>query len=51
MNVPTRLSEVDLDASHIDAILEKLQQHGMVALGEQREVTPDISRIILEAAL
>ncbi|MDG1662527.1 MAG: iron-containing alcohol dehydrogenase [Pseudomonadales bacterium] len=51
MNVPIRLSEVDLDASHIDAILEKLQQHGMVALGEQREVTPDISRIILEAAL
>ncbi|MDB4363571.1 iron-containing alcohol dehydrogenase, partial [Pseudomonadales bacterium] len=48
MNVPTRLSDIDLDASHIDTILEKLQQHGLVALGEQREVTPEISRIILE---
>ncbi|MDA7687438.1 iron-containing alcohol dehydrogenase [Pseudomonadales bacterium] len=51
MNVPTRLSDIDLDASHIDTILEKLQQHGLVALGEQREVTPEISRIILETAL
>ena len=51
MNVPTRLSEIDLDATHIDTILEKLQQHGMVALGERREITPDITRIILEAAL
>jgi len=51
MNMPTRLSEVDLGTSDIDAILEKLQQHGLVALGEQREITPDISRIILEAAL
>lgn len=51
MHLPTRLSEVELDGSHIDSILDKLQQHGMVALGEQREITPDISRIILEAAL
>jgi NADP-dependent alcohol dehydrogenase len=51
MQMPTRMSELDLDASNIDEILEKLQQHGMVALGEQREVTPELSRIILEAAL
>ena len=51
MKVPTRLSDVDLGASDIDTILENLQQHGLVALGEQREVTPDISRIILETAL
>jgi len=51
MNMPTRLSHVDLDASHIDTILDKLKQHGMVALGEQREVTPEISRVILEMAL
>jgi len=51
MNMPTRLSHVDLDASHIDSILDKLKQHGMVALGEQREVTPEISRVILEMAL
>ena len=51
MNLPTRLSDIDLDASHIDTIVEKLQQHGLVALGEQREVTPEISRVILETAL
>lgn len=51
MNMPTRLSEVDLGASDIDAILDKLQEHGLVALGEQREVTPEISRLILEKAL
>jgi NADP-dependent alcohol dehydrogenase len=51
MQLPTRLSEVGLYASHIDEILQQLQHHGMVALGEQREITPDISRIILEAAL
>lgn len=51
MQLPTRLSEVDLDASHIDEILDRLQQHGMMALGERRDVTPEISRMILEAAL
>jgi len=51
MQLPTRLSEVGLDASHVDAILDKLQGHGMVALGEQREITLDVSRTILEAAL
>jgi len=51
MKVPTRLSELELGASHIDDVLEKLRQHGMVALGEKREVTPEISRVILETAL
>ncbi len=51
MQVPTSLTEVDLDAGHIDDILAKLKQHGMVALGEKRDVTLDVSREILEAAL
>jgi len=51
MQVPTSLKEVDLDAGHIDDILAKLKQHGMVALGEKRDVTLDVSREILEAAL
>lgn len=51
MQVPTRLSHVELNESHIDGLLEKLQQHGMVKLGEQREITPEISRIILQTAL
>lgn len=51
MQMPTRMSELDLDASNTNEILEKLQQHGMVALGEQRDITAELSRIILEAAL
>ncbi|UZE97924.1 iron-containing alcohol dehydrogenase [Alkalimarinus alittae] len=51
MGVPTRLSDVDLAESDIDDIMVKLEQHGMVALGERREVTPEVSRKILQAAL
>jgi len=29
----------------------QLEAHGMVTLGEQREITPAVSRRILEAAL
>lgn len=51
MGVPVRLSDVDLAESDIDNIMDKLEQHGMVALGETRDVTPDISREILHAAV
>ena len=51
MLVPTSLSEVDLGKNDIDKIMLKLEQHGMVALGENADVTPDVSRKILEAAL
>ena len=48
MDVPTRLSQVEVNEHHIDDVLDKLKQHGMTALGEQSEVTLDISRKILE---
>ncbi len=51
MDVPIRLADVDIDESAIDDIIVKLEEHGMVALGENRDVTIDISREILEAAL
>jgi NADP-dependent alcohol dehydrogenase len=51
MQLPTRLSEVDLNSSHIDDIILNLEKNGLVKLGEKREVTPEISRIILETAL
>ena len=51
MQVPTRLSHVDLGATDIDLLIEKLTQHGMVKLGEHRAVTLDISREILNTAL
>jgi NADP-dependent alcohol dehydrogenase len=51
MQVPTRLSHVDLGAADIDVLIEKLTQHGMVKLGEHKTVTPDVSREILMTAL
>jgi NADP-dependent alcohol dehydrogenase len=51
MQVPTRLSHVDLGAADIDLLIEKLTQHGMVKLGEHNTVTPDVSREILMTAL
>jgi NADP-dependent alcohol dehydrogenase len=51
MGVPIRLSEVDLDASHINGLIAALKQHGMVKLGEKRDITPEISEQILNMAL
>mgnify|MGYP000521866135 CR=1 FL=1 len=51
MQVPTRLSHVDLGESDIDLLIEKLVQHGMVKLGEHADITPEISREILITAL
>lgn len=51
MKVPTRLSHVDLGESDIDNLINKLTQHGMVKLGEHGEITPEVSREILQTAL
>lgn len=51
MEVPVRLSEVNIGAKDIDGLVENLISHGMVKLGEHQGVTPEISRAILEAAL
>jgi len=51
MNMPVRLSDVQLDASDIDKIIPKLELHGMTNLGEHRNITTEVSRKILEQAL
>lgn len=51
LGVPTRLGAYGLGSAQADAIVAQLQAHGMVQLGEQREITPEVSRRILEAAL
>ncbi|MFK8011857.1 MAG: iron-containing alcohol dehydrogenase [Marinicellaceae bacterium] len=51
MAVPTRLSDANLDESHIDEILAKLEKHRLVKLGEHMDVTLDVSREILKTAL
>lgn len=51
MGIPTRLKDYGLGAKDIDVVVAQLEEHGMTQLGEQREITPAVSRLILEAAL
>lgn len=51
LGVPTRLRAYDIQAGAIDALVASLQAHGMSKLGERGDVTPEISRRILEGAL
>lgn len=51
MGIRTRLSGYGLGSDAIGPLIAQLEAHGMVKLGEQREITPAVSRRILEAAL
>jgi NADP-dependent alcohol dehydrogenase len=51
LNVPTRLSAYDINADAIPAILSQLESHGMVKLGEHKDVTLDKSKEVLEASI
>lgn len=48
MGVKTHLADYQIGADQVDAIVKHLESHGMVTLGEQRDVTPDVSRKVLE---
>ena len=51
MGIATRLGAYDLGAEAIEAVVKQLETHGMTRLGEQREVTLEVSRRVLEGAL
>ncbi|WP_432464494.1 MULTISPECIES: iron-containing alcohol dehydrogenase [unclassified Agarivorans] len=51
MQVPTRLSEIDLGDQDVELLLAKLEQHQMLALGEDQQINLDLSRQIYQAAL
>ena len=51
LGVKTRLSDYGITEKDIDPIIEQLTQHGMTQLGEHQDITPEISRRILEASL
>ncbi|TFV99491.1 iron-containing alcohol dehydrogenase [Oxalobacteraceae bacterium OM1] len=51
MGVKTRLADYQLGADSIDAVLKHLESHRMVSLGEQRDVTLEVSRKVLELAV
>lgn len=51
MGVPTKLSAYGLSEKDIPAIQEKLTQHGMLAIGEHKDITPQDAAQILKLAL
>ncbi len=40
-----------MGAEAVDAVVAQLTAHKMVALGEQRSITPEVSRAIVQGAL
>lgn len=51
MGIPTRLTAYGLGAQDIDVLIDQLTEHGMTRLSEHGDVTPDVSRRVLQAAL
>ncbi|EAS42642.1 NADH-dependent alcohol dehydrogenase [Photobacterium profundum] len=51
MGMPVRLTDAELDAESIENILAQLELHGMTSLGEHGDMTPEVNRKVLEAAL
>lgn len=51
VGVPTRLADYKLDAECIEPVLAQLQAHGMIALGEHSDITPEHCRTVLHMSL
>jgi NADP-dependent alcohol dehydrogenase len=51
LGIKTRMSEYGITSSKIDDIVEALEKHGLTALSETKDLTPLISRKILENAM
>jgi len=51
LGVPTRLSGHGIGVERIPEVIEQLKAHGMVAIGETRDLTPDIAWQILHRAV
>lgn len=51
LGVKTRLSDYQINADDIPAILKQLESHGMMQLGEHGDVTLTESRKVLQAAI
>jgi len=51
LGVKTRLADYGLERDAIDTVVAQLTAHDMTALGEHENITPEVSRAILEGAL
>jgi NADP-dependent alcohol dehydrogenase len=51
LTVGTRLRDYEIGGASIGKLIAKLEEHGMTALGENGDVTPDVSREVYQAAV
>ena len=51
VGIPTRLSAYGVGSEAIADIVRQLREHGMTALGEHRDITPEVAARILERCL
>ncbi|EYU15729.1 iron-containing alcohol dehydrogenase [Photorhabdus aegyptia] len=51
LGIQTHLSDYNLGVDDIDRVVKQLEAHGLTQLGENRDITLDISRQILQASL
>ena len=51
LGISTRLSGYHLGSEVVDAVVRQLEANGMTSLGEHQDISPQVSRTILEAAL
>jgi NADP-dependent alcohol dehydrogenase len=51
MTVPTHLRDYEIGGDSIETLIAKLKEHGMTALGEHGDVTPEVSRQVYELAV
>ncbi|KAA0998297.1 iron-containing alcohol dehydrogenase [Paraburkholderia panacisoli] len=51
MTVGTRLRDYQIGGGSIETLIAKLTEHGMTALGEHGDVTPEVSRKVYEVAV
>lgn len=50
LGIKTRLSQYGVTADKIPLLVEQLKAHGLTALSETRDITPEVSQKILETA-
>lgn len=51
MGITTRLADYDLPLQAVDNVVARLEAHGMTALGENKDVTLEVSRKILNTCV
>jgi NADP-dependent alcohol dehydrogenase len=51
MTVGTRLRDYQIGGGSIETLIAKLTEHGMIALGEHGDVTPEVSRNVYQVAV